>query len=514
MPPFAELILPLGALFAFLAALHALTTGAAMDRVIAAQDATPAIEPETPAPDGFTRVWTTGHPSGACDCLSVRRRGNETEHYRRLWFWQTGPYFQARWIITNGVQFGGWYALNPIEWLCRLIGAIRPEAYGQFPIDPSAGHVEGKIPVDAGHGVIGDADVEPPLGPFALAGEELHLRSGQSEVHFTPPVGLRACGFAAKYIGRNIDALCEARAKPSAADPDNAPLAGTFGNLDHAFSAFGLIKVRPGHSHLLALPGNDVLPDHQYGGRSRGNTGYGIPIQPAQIHSVPSPQVDAKATGFSAAKQALADLHKAQEATALIRLISAVGSRDGLLALALVASMVAAAPAAQAGPYVGVDIQGLAPFYRDNLFATEPQHFGGGDVHVGWRQGIFALEGGWAIAQGGEGDNRLSLSGLTLDALVYSPVRFGTVEPFLTVGTANLLARSATITRTVTPDSWSVTTAPLFSEQNWDWRAGAGLEWGFTQALRGRLTARYEDFTFTGKMHGGVTLSFGINVVL
>jgi len=174
----------------------------------------------------------------------------------------------------------------------------------------------------------------------------------------------------------------------------------------------------------------------------------------------------------------------------------------------------AAGGTAHAATYIGVDIQGTAPFYRDNLFVSEPQHFGGADIHAGWRQGIFALEGGWYIGQGGSGDNRLSLSGFTVDGLIYSPVRLGGAEPFLTVGTANLLARSATITNTVTPDSWSRTVAPLFSEQNWDWRAGAGLEWGFTQSVRGRLTARYEDFSFNGKMHGGATLSFGINVGL
>lgn len=514
MPPFAEIALLLAALVALLAAIHSATTGAAMDRVIAAQEAAPAGEPEPDViPDGFTRVWTTGHPSGICDCLSVRRQGNETEHYRRLWFWQTGPYFKAHWIVAGSVHFGGWYALNPIEWLCRLIGAIRPEAYGQFPADPSVDHIEREIPVDAGHGMVGDADVEAAPGPSPLTSEELHLPSGQAEAHLSAPLARSTHDGAASGIGFDCGALVEPWAQPVAVNPDNTPLVGAGWEVRRAFPAFGLIESRSGHGHPLALAGNNVLPHHQDCSRGRRDTGNGVPIQPAQIHTVHSPQVGAKATGFSALEQALADLQKAQEATALIRLISAAGSRDGLLGLALVA-MAAAAPAAQAGPYVGADIQGTAPFYQDNLFTSEPQHFGGGDIHVGWRQGIFALEGGWYIGQGGSGDNRLSLSGFTVDGLVYSPVRLGGAEPFLTVGTANLLARSATISNSVTPDSWSRTVTPLFSEQNWDWRAGAGLEWGFTQSVRGRITARYEDFSFNGKMHGGATVSFGINVGL
>ena len=182
-----------------------------------------------------------------------------------------------------------------------------------------------------------------------------------------------------------------------------------------------------------------------------------------------------------------------------------------ILAALATASLALSTPAS-ADVYVGGGAQLTAPFYVTGLEAVEPQHFGAGDLHAGLRVGQMDLEAGWMLASGRDGIHHLALSGLTLDALLFVPVRLAGAEPFVTVGTTNLLARSADISTAVSPSGWAVTTMPTFRAQNWDWRAGAGLEFRLSDHLRSRLTARYQDFTFQQHMRGGV--AFGISLDL
>lgn len=184
-----------------------------------------------------------------------------------------------------------------------------------------------------------------------------------------------------------------------------------------------------------------------------------------------------------------------------------------VLAALAMASLAVTSPAC-ADVYLGGGAQFTAPFYVSGLEAVEPQHFGAGDLHAGLRVGQVAVEAGWMLASSQDGHHHLALSGLTLDALFFFPVKLAGAEPFLTAGTTNLLARSADISTSPSPTSWTVTTSPTFRAQNWDWCAGGGMEFRLSDHLRSRITARYQDFTFQQHMRGGVTFGVSLDLYL
>jgi hypothetical protein len=227
--------------------------------------------------------YSEGHPSGHCDCLTVRREGDAIVHYRRIWFWQVRTYLSARWTVSYGVMFGGWYALNPAEWLFRLWGRIRPEAFGDFPL---CGNVERKISADCRNREIHDANIEPALRPSALAREEFNLRHGQSEVHLSVPIRFRAHDVSTCRIGLNRNAFSKARSTPAAIDHRNAPLLGTARELNNAFATWCLVKFGARDSHLLSLPRNRVLPHQQERRRNRSEARDCGPIHPIEIHRI------------------------------------------------------------------------------------------------------------------------------------------------------------------------------------------------------------------------------------
>lgn len=150
-----------------------------------------------------------------------------------------------------------------------------------------------------------------------------------------------------------------------------------------------------------------------------------------------------------------------------------------------------------AGPYVGADYQFTVPSYTGTLFLTEPQHFGGGNLHAGWRKGAAAAEVGWYLG----GGQHMSLSGPTLDTFLFAPFFRSDAEIFATAGLANL----ALIDHAA---------APPFSTAALTWRAGAGLQWRMGDATTARLALRYQDYGFGHRMNGGASLSAGLNFAL
>jgi opacity protein-like surface antigen len=167
---------------------------------------------------------------------------------------------------------------------------------------------------------------------------------------------------------------------------------------------------------------------------------------------------------------------------------------------------------ARADFYVGADYKLTGIAVTDWLRSNIPQHFDGYALHIGERfSPYYAGELGVESNSGTNGNDHLAIRAITLDGFAYLPIMRGPFSVFATAGGAYNEAMDREII--VTHGSPTVVT-PHFDASEFNWRAGAGVEWQTTSDTTLRLTFRYQDYNFSNQMDGSWSAALGFSVSL
>lgn len=172
--------------------------------------------------------------------------------------------------------------------------------------------------------------------------------------------------------------------------------------------------------------------------------------------------------------------------------------------------------AAQAAPYVGLDLNANLLNLNQANSSTYPQTTIGPDFHVGYRFNNLNLAGelGYGTSRGEQNPDNLRLDMLTADALYYVPVG-GFVNWIVTAGGAEVNYGDSTATYSVYQkngfDHTLRTGNTVFHGDEFDWRVGTGLSFILTDGYEVHFITRYQPVSMHGLSDYSLSLAFGMN---
>ena len=172
--------------------------------------------------------------------------------------------------------------------------------------------------------------------------------------------------------------------------------------------------------------------------------------------------------------------------------------------------------AAQAAPYVGIDLNANLLNLNPSDSSAYPQSTIGPDIHVGYRFDSLNLAGelGYGTSRGEQDPDNLRIDMLTADALYYVPIG-GFVNLVLTAGMADMNYGDSTATFSVYQkdgENHTLRTGnTVFNGDEVDWRAGGGLSFVLTDSYEIHLIARYQPVSMKGLADYSLGASFGMN---
>lgn len=184
--------------------------------------------------------------------------------------------------------------------------------------------------------------------------------------------------------------------------------------------------------------------------------------------------------------------------------------------IAAAATLFLLSGAAQAAPYVGIDLNANLLNLNQSDSSDYPQTTVGPDFHVGYRLDEFNLAGelGYSTSRGEQDPDNLRLNMLSLDGLYYVPVG-GFVKLILTGGMADMNYGDSTATYSVyQKDGFSHQARQgntVFQGDEVDWRAGAGLSFAITDGYELHFITRYQPVSMKGLADYSLSLNFGMN---
>ena len=172
--------------------------------------------------------------------------------------------------------------------------------------------------------------------------------------------------------------------------------------------------------------------------------------------------------------------------------------------------------AAQAAPYVGLDLNANLLNLNQADSSTYPQTTIGPDLHVGYRFDNLNLAGelGYGTSRGEQDPDNLRIDMLTADALYYVPIG-GFVNWIVTAGVADINYGDSTATFSVYQKNDVNRTArtgnTVFHGDEFDWRVGTGLSFILTQGYEIHFITRYQPISMHGLSDYSLSLAFGMN---
>ena len=172
--------------------------------------------------------------------------------------------------------------------------------------------------------------------------------------------------------------------------------------------------------------------------------------------------------------------------------------------------------AAQAAPYVGLDLNANLLNLNQADSSTYPQTTIGPDIHVGYRFDNLNLAGelGYGTSRGEQDPDNLRLDMLTADALYYVPIG-GFVNWIVTAGGAEMNYGDSTATFSVyQKDDVNHTLRTgntVFHGDEFNWRVGTGLSFVLTQSYEIHFITRYQPVSMHGLSDYSLSLAFGMN---
>ena len=172
--------------------------------------------------------------------------------------------------------------------------------------------------------------------------------------------------------------------------------------------------------------------------------------------------------------------------------------------------------AAQAAPYVGIDLNANLLNLKPSDSSAFPQTTVGPDFHVGYRFNNLNLAGelGYGTSKGRQDPDNLRLNMLTADALYYVPIG-GFMNLILAGGAAEMNYGDSTATSIVFQKNGVSRTArqgnTIFHGDELDWRAGAGLSFILTEGYEVHFLTRYQPVSMHGIADYSLALNFGMN---
>ena len=172
--------------------------------------------------------------------------------------------------------------------------------------------------------------------------------------------------------------------------------------------------------------------------------------------------------------------------------------------------------AAQAAPYVGLDLNANLLNLNQADSSTYPQTTIGPDLHVGYRFDNLNLAGelGYGTSRGSQDPDNLRIDMLTADALYYVPIG-GFVNWIVTAGAADINYGDSTATFSVYQKDEVNHTArtgnTVFHGDEFDWRVGTGLSFILTQGYEIHFITRYQPVSMHGLSDYSLSLAFGMN---
>jgi hypothetical protein len=172
--------------------------------------------------------------------------------------------------------------------------------------------------------------------------------------------------------------------------------------------------------------------------------------------------------------------------------------------------------AADAAPYVGANIEVSSVDLNDSASALYPQSVNGFDIHVGDHFGNFAVEIGYEAIGNKltEINNDLHIDKLTADGISYIPV-LGILNILLTGGISETNYGDSTynFTQVSTTDLKSHRIATTnFNGDEFDWRAGAGFSFLFSNDYDLHIIARYEPISMGDRADYALSIYSGVNI--
>jgi hypothetical protein len=172
--------------------------------------------------------------------------------------------------------------------------------------------------------------------------------------------------------------------------------------------------------------------------------------------------------------------------------------------------------AAQAAPYVGLDLNANLLNLNQADSSTYPQSTIGPDIHVGYRFDNLNLAGelGYGTSRGEQDPDNLRIDMLTADALYYVPIG-GFVNWIVTAGGAEMNYGDSTATYSVYQKNdvnhTLRTGNTVFHGDEFDWRAGTGLSFILTEGYEIHFITRYQPVSMKGLADYSLGASFGMN---
>ena len=172
--------------------------------------------------------------------------------------------------------------------------------------------------------------------------------------------------------------------------------------------------------------------------------------------------------------------------------------------------------AAQAGPYLGFDVNANLLNLDPNDSSTYPQTGIGPDLHVGYRFDDLNLAGelGYGTSRGHQDPDNLRMDLLTADGLYYVPIG-GFLNLLVTAGVADMNYGDSTATFSVFQKNGVNKTArtgnTVFQGDEFDWRAGGGVSFILTEGYEVHAITRYQPVSMRGLANYSLSLDFGMN---
>jgi len=184
--------------------------------------------------------------------------------------------------------------------------------------------------------------------------------------------------------------------------------------------------------------------------------------------------------------------------------------------IAAAAALLLPSGAAEAAPYVGVNLNVNTLDVNQANTAAFPQSTIGGDFHGGYRFDNLNLAGelGYGTSRGEQTPDNLRINMLTGDALYYVPIG-GFLNIVLTAGIAEVNYGDSRATYSVVQENGqtkSVRTGnTIFHGNEFDWRVGPGFSFALADGYEVHLITRYQPLSMGERNNYSLSLSFGMN---
>ena len=186
-----------------------------------------------------------------------------------------------------------------------------------------------------------------------------------------------------------------------------------------------------------------------------------------------------------------------------------------ILLAGLIFALVPAA-AAEAAPYIGLDLGEASIDFNNSASTLYSQSVAGFEFHVGERFEGFAAELGYGTMNknGNTTIDNMRLDKLTADAIYYLPV-FGRISLLLTAGVDEVSYGASTYSTTQYQSNGIYKTSrddmSVLSGNGFDWRAGAGFSFPIFDDFELHFVGRYEPLKMGGQANYTLSTEVGID---